>query len=607
MVLPSFFLFGASVTLVAGLLVPQWGLMMMALSVALSGAAFTFRAVEPDRPSGLRSSPGAAEPSPAPSGWDRMVDSDLPHFVLRLPWERLDSQAPDDSRAEEGDPLTDESAQGDRPYGEDVDVVDGSAGQPDSRSFSAGLVPVAWGSQVQRAGDELPDAHSSSSTVLARVAAEGERVRADVRDLHEQLRASLIAEVRKLAGDQERGRDRVAGAIDELHQICSALQQEVSGLSADYRQAREGLAGAVRQTATWLVKSRDEVQEKLDSLSRQIRNTASSQREDMQLMEAGLSQALADQRTEHDSLLANVSADWAPSEPLASRIQEQARLVAATLELQRQLHDKLEAISHQTENGRSLWREDMQELRDDLVQAVADQRTDDVSSLLEASARDRSGFDSLSSRVQDQVTLVAETLEQQRQLRAELASLRRKIVQATSAASRPAVVQDGQIAMLAGAVRDAVEEWSAAPGRTGPVDAQPPRDGARNRARESADKPASKRPTGKVATESGRAAAKSAVAPAAKAPVAKRAKAPAKTAAKAPVAKTGKAPAKTSAKAPVAKTEKASVAKARKAPAAKAAKAAVTKTAKAPAKTAKAPAKTAKAPAAKRRPTSTTN
>ena len=433
--LASLFLLGAAATLVVGLLVPQWGLMMMALSVALSGAAFASRAMrdDGDRP---RPAPGPTSgPAPRPTGWDMDPRRTLEGAALTLPpnlFEVLGRGSvtpPDEQRKAVESRLTEEAAQDERTSAAG-DVVEANAGPPDAGSSQGALVPVAWGSGVQPAAEASPDLQHLESAILARVVAEGEIIRAEVRELHDRLRASLLADLDQIASDQPRGREGLADEIEQLHERSTTVLNEVRQLSEQYRQARDGLAGAVRQTATWLVKSRDELYERLDSVSRMVERAGSS-RDDMQELRDDVTQALALQRMDYAEALAAASADRGASERLSTRLDEQAGLAAETLEQQKQLREKLDAVSRLTEEARSSWRGGLEELREDVVQAVVDQRVDYANALAVATA-DRGASERLSTRLDEQAGLASETLEQQKQLREKLDAVTRLTEEARS-------------------------------------------------------------------------------------------------------------------------------------------------------------------------------
>jgi len=329
------------------------------------------------------------------------------------------------------------------------------------------------------------------------MAAEGERIRTELGELHDRLSARLIDEVRRLARDDARPRDGLAGAVEQLRERTTTMLSEVRQLTGDFRHARGGLAVALKQTVAWLVKSRDEIVHKVDVLSGQVETARSSGREEMQALRDEVTQAVADQRIDYAAAVADASAgERAALDQISSGVQHQAVVVTEMLDQQRDLHQKLDGVMELVEKAR------------------ADQRIDYLAALADASAVERDALDPIVNRLSEQSALVAATLEQQKQLRAELASLRSEIARArlaTAPASQPDSAGNG------GAVRP-----------------RPARAGARKTAETGSDPPPAKRPAVRAP------AAKSAVrAPAAKSAV----KAPAaKSAVKAPAAKSAVRP-----------------------------------------------------------------
>lgn len=442
--LTSLCLLGAAVTLVVGLLVPPWGLTMMALSVALSGAAFGSKAMGDDRDPPARPVP---VPTSGPSHWSAEWDVDPRRTpegaALTLPVDLFDVSgrgsvtSPDQQRKEVENRVIEQAADDLRTSAGD-DVVD-AAGTSDTGSSQGALLPVAWGPHVQSAREGSPELQHLESAILGRVVAEGEIIRAEFRELHDRLRASLLADLNQIAGDQQRGRKGLTDDIEQLHERSTTVLNEVRQLSAEYRQARDGLAGAVRQTATWLVKSREELYERIDAMG-WMAETAASARDDIQELRDDITEALALQRIDHASAVAEASAHRGTVERLSTRLDEQAGLAVEAREQQKQLHEKLEAVTRLTEEARSSWRRDLEGLREDVVQAVVDQRIEYAGAVAEASARDRATLNPLSHRVQEQSALMAEALQAQKQLHSEVASLRDEIAhvrRSTSKALRP--------------------------------------------------------------------------------------------------------------------------------------------------------------------------
>jgi len=442
--------------------------MMMTLSVALSGTAIAFRTVGTDRSASPRPSPVAAQRRAPRTPWEAL-DRTLPDAVLDLPSERF----PPQETAGSGE-VARRVGPGDAGEGPGEPEGDGADNQADA-AVDPGIDPGHSGSPA--------GAVVAPSSIFAQVAAEGDRTRAVVGDIQDRLSASLKTEAGRLADEHRQTRDELVATVEQLDAFNASLRQEVRHLAGEYRQLRESLAGAIRQSVTWLAKSRDELHEKLDGLGRLVEEASSSAREDNQELQDSVTQVLADQRINYGVAVAEAStAERAASEPLAARIEEQAALIAQTLDQQKQLqaelatlreaighelHEKLDGMIRIVEKAGSIGHASIQQLRDNMTQALADQRVHYDAALAGASGGQPASFGSLSNLMEEQAALIAQTLEQQKQLQAELASLRKEIGRSRRSSSRapqPIAVDDHQIAMLADAVREEVQR-SATDGR----------------------------------------------------------------------------------------------------------------------------------------------
>ncbi|MDQ4088939.1 MAG: hypothetical protein M3163_01310 [Actinomycetota bacterium] len=431
-------LVGAAVALALGLLLPRWGLVMMTLSVALSGAAFASKALAGVDEAQVTKRPGSPSGQIAlrPTPWEGTLDRTLPDGLLTLSTDNLSAAQTSEDPWPEGrrpdrvvDPVpSDEPPQEAETAAAGAPPAGESVGQA---SESVATVAVDWSSDVPATVADTQDLDHLSSVIVARVAAEGERIRAELSELHERLSASLTAEVRQFTGEQARDKgaeDREDRVVDELHRRSDMVLSEVRQLSGDYRHAREGLASAVRQTVSWLVRSRDEMLHKLDAVRRLVEREHESGRRDMEELRDGVTHAVADLRADYADALAEASA--------GNR---------ATLELVQREHES-------RRNG-------MEELRDGVIHAVADLRANYADALAEASAGNRATLETLSHRVEKQTLLISEAIEQQKGLHAELESVRKEVGRrrrTTPTGPQPIAVDDHQIAMLADAVREEI-------------------------------------------------------------------------------------------------------------------------------------------------------
>lgn len=437
---------------------------MMTLSVALSGTAFAGRAVVASRsPVAVSRSP-SPRPSPVAANrrdpvnlpWDGLLDNTLPDGALTLLAEPPAPEVAGNSTTPAADYPTDDEGPTDDVTQDGTgaaadEVADAGEGPPEVGSSPEAAMPVAWGFGLRPAREELLAGRPAASAILATVTDEGQRTRYDLSELHDRIKASLLAEVRQLAGEHQLARDLLAGEIGQLQERSTTVLGEVRQLSGEYQQARTGLAGAVGQTARWLVQSRDELRAKLDGLSLLVGNVRSS------------------------------------------------------------------------------GREDMRELRETVTQLLADQRLDYEDALADASAHDRAALEPLSQRIEAQTALVAEALEQQNHVQAELASLRREIARTRRAASNspPVTADDHQIAMMAAAVSQEMRKLVV----QSPVDAPVKAPAARARVKK-ATGDGSQTPSGR--TTAAKAAVSKGVVVTAKVPAAKAAPSRAKQASDAP-------------------------------------------------------------------------
>ncbi len=434
--------------------------MMLTLSVALSGAALVSRAISLERGSTKQPPVAAEHRVPRMHAWEAL-NRTLPDGALRLP-----SEGPTAAEVNKHPPVG---------PGPSEPIGDGPSGPERSQDGA------------ETAADGMADDDADAAP-------------AELRELHDRF-SGVTAEVRQLAGENERARNDLATAVERLDERTATVVSDVRQLSGDYRHAREALAAAVKQTVTWLNKSRDEVQGKLDAVIAMIDEERSSRRDDMQQLRDNVTRAVVEQRTDHAAALAEASAgDRAALDLLSNRIRNQAALLAETLEQQKQLHQKLDGVSRLVDEARAATRNDMQDLRDNIAQAMIDQRMEYTDALAETSADDRAALDPDSNRLEEQAAAVASTLEQQKKLNAELTSLRKEMARtrrATPGAREPMAVDEVR--------KEVRRSANQRPAGDGPVKARSG-GGVRKAAEGRSETSSVKRTAGKVgATKSGAA------------------------------------------------------------------------------------------------------